>query len=162
MRPRTRGRIASRSFSRQSIAVALIQKAEKSPGPPPPAPGPTFSQGAGDISVPHERIPAENKTWKTVSDDEIGDYVRRVSMSSLHVSCTCLMSTNEKSGVIDQRLRVHGFKNLRIADASLFPKIPSGHTMAPTMMVSIPISSSRSVQMIMMPDWTLYGTEAVL
>lgn len=108
-----------------------------SPGAPPPAAGLTFSQGAGDFSVPHEPSPSENKTWKTVSDDEIDDYVRRVSMSSLHVSCTCPMSRNEKSGVVDQHLRVHDFKNLRIADASVFPKIPSGHTMASTMMVSI-------------------------
>lgn len=108
-----------------------------SPAAPPPAPGLTFSQGAGDISVKNAQSPAENKTWKTVSDDEIDDYVRRVSMGSLHSSCTCPMSRDETSGVVDQHLRVHGFKNLRIADASVFPKIPSGHTMAPTMMVSI-------------------------
>lgn len=107
------------------------------PEGPPPAPGLTFSKGAEDISVPHTGSPEENKTWKTISDDEIDDYVRRFSMGALHVSCTCPMSRNEKSGVVDQHLRVHGFKNLRIADASVFPKIPSGHTMAPTMMVSI-------------------------
>lgn len=108
-----------------------------SPAAPPPAPGLTFSQGDGDLSVKEAQSPNDNKTWKTVSDDEIDDYVRRVSMGSLHSSCTCPMSRDETSGVVDQYLRVHGFKNLRIADASVFPKIPSGHTMAPTMMVSI-------------------------
>lgn len=108
-----------------------------SPAAPPPAPGLTFSQGDGDLSVEKPKGSVENKTWKTVSDDEIDDYVRRVSMGSLHSSCTCPMSRDETSGVVDQHLRVHGFKNLRIADASVFPKIPSGHTMAPTMMVSI-------------------------
>ncbi|KAL2289321.1 hypothetical protein FJTKL_02324 [Diaporthe vaccinii] len=106
------------------------------PAAPPPAPGLTFSQGAGDMSVKEAQSPVDNKTWKTVSDDEIDDYVRRVSMGSLHSSCTCPMSRDETSGVVDQHLRVHGFKNLRIADASVFPKIPSGHTMAPTMMVA--------------------------
>lgn len=115
-----------------------------SAGAPPPAPGLTFSQGAGNISVPDAKSPAENKTWKTVSDDEIDDYVRRVSMGSLHVSCTCPMSTSEKTGVVDQHLRVHGFKNLRVADASVFPKIPSGHTMAPSMMVSTPRTMNTS------------------
>ncbi|KUI73223.1 Glucose dehydrogenase [FAD, quinone] [Cytospora mali] len=78
-----------------------------------------------------------NKTWKNVTDREIDDYVRRVSHTSLHFSCTCPMSNNdEKSGVVDQKLRVYGFKNLRIADASVFPRVPSGHTMAPVMMVA--------------------------
>jgi choline dehydrogenase len=32
-------------------------------------------------------------------------------------------------------LRVHGFSGLRVADASIFPTIPSGNTNAPAMMV---------------------------
>ncbi|KAH9993900.1 putative GMC oxidoreductase [Xylariaceae sp. FL0662B] len=81
------------------------------------------------------RLP-ENKTWRNVTDDEIDEYMRRVSHTSLHFSSTCPMSNDEKSGVVDQKLRVHGFSNLRIADASVFPKIPSCHTMAPVMMVA--------------------------
>ncbi|KAG8156534.1 hypothetical protein KVR01_013638 [Diaporthe batatas] len=103
---------------------------------PPPAPGLTFSSGTGELLTPNTEKSENNKTWKTVSDDEIDDYVRRISVGSLHSCCTCPMSRDEKSGVVDQHLRVHGFKNLRIADASVFPKIPSGHTMAPTMMVA--------------------------
>lgn len=74
------------------------------------------------------------KTWKDVTDGEIDDYVRRVSHTSLHPVCTCPMSNDEKSGVVDQKLRVHGFRNLRIADASIFPQVPTGHTMIPVMM----------------------------
>ncbi|KAI1409694.1 putative GMC oxidoreductase [Hypoxylon sp. FL1857] len=79
--------------------------------------------------------PRENKTWRNVTDDEIDDYSRRVCHASSHFSSTCPMSNDEKSGVVDQKLRVHGFSNLRIADASVFPRIPSCHTMAPMMMV---------------------------
>ncbi|KAI2640870.1 putative GMC oxidoreductase [Hypomontagnella submonticulosa] len=78
----------------------------------------------------------ENKTWKNVTDEEIDDYLRRVSHTSLHLSSTCPMSNDEKSGVVDQELRVYGFGNLRIADTSVFPKVPSCHTMAPAMMVA--------------------------
>ncbi|KAG6354473.1 hypothetical protein INS49_004490 [Diaporthe citri] len=54
----------------------------------------------------------QGKTWKNVTDDEVDDYVKRVSHTSLHHVCTCPMSKHEKSGVIDQKLRVYGFRNL--------------------------------------------------
>ena len=37
--------------------------------------------------------------------------------------------------VVDDRLRVHGIEGLRIADASIFPTMPSGNTNAPSIMV---------------------------
>ena len=37
--------------------------------------------------------------------------------------------------VVDPRLRVHGIQGLRVADASIFPTIPSGNTNAPAIMV---------------------------
>lgn len=78
----------------------------------------------------------EGKTWRTVTNDEIDDYMKRVAHTALHLSCTCPMSSTAESGVVDQQLLVYGFKNLRIADASVFPKVPSGHTMAPVMMAA--------------------------
>ncbi|PTB70177.1 GMC oxidoreductase [Trichoderma citrinoviride] len=74
--------------------------------------------------------------WQTISDKTIDEYAHRTYQSSLHYACTCRMSLDPADGVVDQRLRVFGVERLRIADASVFPKIPSGHTMAPTMMVA--------------------------
>ncbi|KAF3009410.1 hypothetical protein E8E14_010014 [Neopestalotiopsis sp. 37M] len=79
---------------------------------------------------------AENKTWRNVTDHEIDDYMKRVAHTSLHFSGTCPMSNDPRTGVVDQQLRVHGFSNLRIADTSVFPKIPSCHTMAPVLVVA--------------------------
>ena len=53
-----------------------------------------------------------------------------------HLSSSCRMAREEDGGVVDDELRVYGFKNLRIADASIFPTIPATHTMAPTYMVA--------------------------
>ncbi|ROV97123.1 hypothetical protein VMCG_07516 [Cytospora schulzeri] len=109
--------------------------------PPPPAlpnAGAGVHEDAGEeVARSSDHEEGNSKTWKNVTDGEIDDYIRRVSHTSLHFSCTCPMSNNdEKSGVVDQRLRVYGFKHLRFADASMFPRVPSGHTMAPVMMVA--------------------------
>jgi len=37
--------------------------------------------------------------------------------------------------VVDEQLKVHGLEGLRIADASIFPTMPSGNTNAPCIMV---------------------------
>jgi len=43
---------------------------------------------------------------------------------------------SDKMAVVDSRLNVHGIERLRVADASVFPKIPAAHTCAPTVMVA--------------------------
>ena len=37
--------------------------------------------------------------------------------------------------MVDEKLRVHGLEGLRVADASIFPTMPSGNTNAPCIMV---------------------------
>jgi choline dehydrogenase-like flavoprotein len=100
--------------------------------------GYTFASKAdGTAKSTVEPAPVTCKTWRDVTDDEIDDYIRRVGMGSMHVASSCPMAKDrDTGGVVDQKLRVHGIRNLRIADASVFPKVPSCHTMAPTIMVA--------------------------
>jgi choline dehydrogenase len=49
---------------------------------------------------------------------------------------TCRMGpATDPSTVVDDELRVHGMKGLRIADASIMPMMPSSNTNAPTIMI---------------------------
>lgn len=45
-----------------------------------------------------------------------------------HPVSTCRMAPRVEGGVVDARLRVYGVDGLRVADASVFPWIVSGHT----------------------------------
>ncbi|MBM3645916.1 MAG: choline dehydrogenase [Alphaproteobacteria bacterium] len=69
------------------------------------------------------------------SDDEILGWIRANSQTAYHPIGTCRMGPAGRSTVVDERLRVHGLSGLRVADASIFPTMPSGNTNAPAIMV---------------------------
>jgi choline dehydrogenase len=55
---------------------------------------------------------------------QIGQFVRDQAWGH-HASGTCKMGpASDTTAVVDSRFRVHGTKNLRVVDASVFPRIP--------------------------------------
>ncbi|KAG5868310.1 hypothetical protein JTB14_021437 [Gonioctena quinquepunctata] len=53
-----------------------------------------------------------------------------------HQTSSCRMGpSSDRFAVVDDRLRVHGIKNLRIADASIMPEIVTGNTLATVVMI---------------------------
>jgi choline dehydrogenase len=70
------------------------------------------------------------------SDADMLAYFRANSGSIYHPCGTCAMGPDERTSVVDERLRVHGIAGLRIIDASIFPAITAGNINAPTMMVA--------------------------
>lgn len=70
------------------------------------------------------------------SDEElIGDFRDRAD-TVFHPVGTCVMGRDPADSVVDPELRVHGIRNLRVIDASVFPNVTSGNTNAPTIMVA--------------------------
>lgn len=73
---------------------------------------------------------------KTVSSSaELRDYIRRVAGTVWHPAGTCRMGT-DREAVVDEQLRVHGIEGLRIADASVMPKLVNGNPNAAIMMIA--------------------------
>ena len=68
------------------------------------------------------------------SDENILQFIRDKAETLYHPSGTCKMGI-DKMAVVDNKLKVHGIKNLRIADASIMPTLISGNTNGPCMMI---------------------------
>ena len=71
------------------------------------------------------------------SDDAIDAWVRRAIETCYHPVGTCKMgAATETLAVVDDQLKVHGIEGLRVVDASIMPRIVSGNTNAPTIMIA--------------------------
>lgn len=69
------------------------------------------------------------------SDDDLRTHIRRLSQTLYHPAGTCRMGSDPHA-VVDPELRVRGLDGLRVADASVIPVLPSGHTNWPTVMIA--------------------------
>lgn len=71
------------------------------------------------------------------SDEELLDHARQTGNTAYHPTGTCRMGPEHQTNtVVDDQLRVHGVENLRVADASIIPMIPSANTNASTLMIA--------------------------
>ncbi|MFT4299223.1 MAG: GMC family oxidoreductase N-terminal domain-containing protein [Aeromicrobium sp.] len=68
-------------------------------------------------------------SWEP-TDDEIVAAVSRLTQTIYHPVGTCALGK-----VVDAQLRVQGVEGLRVADASVMPRVPRGNTNAPAIMV---------------------------
>jgi choline dehydrogenase-like flavoprotein len=68
------------------------------------------------------------------SNEALEAYIRDTASTVGHQVGTCKMGTDPMA-VVDPELRVHGIQGLRVVDASIMPKIATGNTNAPTIMI---------------------------
>ena len=65
------------------------------------------------------------------TDEYWACWVRSYTVSLAHTVGTCKMGPDsDPTAVVDPQLRLRGVKNLRIADTSVMPLVPSGNTNA--------------------------------
>jgi choline dehydrogenase-like flavoprotein len=69
------------------------------------------------------------------SDEEIERFVRDHADTVYHPVGSCRMGPGPQD-VVDAQLRVHGVQALRVVDASIMPRIVSGNTNAPVIMIA--------------------------
>jgi choline dehydrogenase len=89
------------------------------------------SQSALTPYIDHELEPSN----ACLTDEALLEYARGAGTTIYHPVGTCQMGHGPQA-VVDPQLRVHGVQGLRVVDASVMPRLVSGNTNAPTIMIA--------------------------
>jgi choline dehydrogenase len=104
----------------QEVAVASLKWARK-----------IASQPALQKWIDHEMMPGPDFT----TDEQLLGFARMAGSTIYHPVGTCQMGHGPMA-VVDPQLRVLGVEALRVVDASVMPRLVSGNTNAPTIMIA--------------------------
>ncbi|MDN5786923.1 GMC family oxidoreductase [Pseudorhodobacter sp.] len=104
----------------RQVAVASIKQARR-----------LMTAEALRVHTPEEILPGPIHQ----SDAALLEQAGNIATTIFHPVGTCKMGTDPLA-VVDPTLRVHGLQGLRVIDASIMPKILSGNTASPVVMIA--------------------------
>lgn len=104
----------------REVAVASLRFARK-----------IAEQPALQTYIDHELLPGSD----AVSDEDLLAFAQNTGSTIYHPVGTCQMG-HGPNAVVDPQLRVYGVEGLRVVDASIMPRLVSGNTNAPTIMIA--------------------------
>ena len=90
-----------------------------------------FQQPAFDVYRGRELAPGP----QAAGDDDIDAFIRSHAEAEYHSAGTCKMGSDNQA-VVDAQLRVRGLEGLRVADASVMPRIVAGNTNMAVIMIA--------------------------
>jgi choline dehydrogenase len=90
---------------------------------------------AREIGAARALAPFRDKELFPGADAACRAYLRSTITTFFHPVGTCKIGTDAMA-VVDPQLKVRGIGQLRIADASVMPSVPSGHTNAPVLAIA--------------------------
>lgn len=85
---------------------------------------------------PEEYLPGAELS----SEADLARAAAQIGTTIFHPVGTCAMGQGPEA-VVDEQLRVHGLRGIRVADASIMPTITSGNTCSPTLMIAEKLAS---------------------
>lgn len=94
-----------------------------------------FNSAGAPITPFNERHPCPGVN-QNCSDEEQKEFIKLQTYSH-HATSTCAIGpADDPMAVLDSKFRVHGVANLRVVDASAFPKVPGAFPVCPTFMLA--------------------------
>ena len=94
---------------------------------------------AGQRILAQPALSAVSQEWaasaQATTDAQLEQWIRQHADTIYHPVGTCRMG-QDAMAVVDPQLRVHGVPGLRVVDASVMPRVVSGNTNAPTIMLA--------------------------
>ncbi|KAI9164194.1 Choline dehydrogenase [Paramyrothecium foliicola] len=94
-----------------------------------------FNRAGAPVAPFNEIHPCHGEA-SSCSDAEQLEYFRHQTFGH-HATSTCAIgAASDPMAVVDSKFRVHGVRNLRVVDASVFPHVPGAFPVLPTFIIS--------------------------
>lgn len=137
LRPESTGRIDLRSADPKAHPLIIPNYLTAVPDQKSIVKGIRIARRIANFQPLKDVVTEEFSPGPAVADDDeqsLLAWARNTSVTIYHPTGTCKMG-DDPMAVVDARLRVRNIEGLRVADASIMPRITSGNTNAPCIMI---------------------------